>query len=108
MRDEPNRYFLTNSTIRPISESTRLWRYLSFEKFVWLLEKSKLYHTRLDLLGDPFEGSVTNAYVKQRDAGQLPETRQSGLSPEQERIRNKAQLYTNFATCWHASPHETE
>ena len=59
-------------------------------------------------MGDPFEGSVTNAYVKQRDAGQLPETRQSGLSPEQERIRNKAQLYTNFATCWHASPHETE
>jgi hypothetical protein len=108
MRSDLNRYLLTNSTIRPISDKTRLWRYLTFEKFVWLLEKAKLYHTRLDLLGDPFEGSLTKVYVKQRDAGQLPPTRQSGLSPEQERIRNKASLYTNFASCWHASPHETE
>jgi len=107
MRDL-NRYILTNSTIRPISEKTRLWRYLTFEKFVWLLEKAKLYHTRLDLLGDPFEGSLTKVYVMQRDTGQLLPTRQSGLSPEQERINNKAQLYTRFASCWHASPHETE
>src|SRR5664280_293378 len=108
MHSDLNRYLLTNSKIHPISEKTRLWRYLTFEKFVWLLEKAKLYHTRLDLLGDPFEGSLTKVYVRQRDAGQLPQTRQSGLSPEQERIRNKADLYSKFATCWHASPHETE
>ena len=105
---ELNRYLLTNSTIHPISNDTRLWRYLTFEKFAWLLEEAKLYHTRLDLLGDPFEVSLPKTYVQDRDAGQLPKYLQSGLLPEHESQRNKAEMYTNFATCWHASPHETE
>ena len=103
-----NRYLLTNSTIRPINDDTRLWRYLTFEKFAWLFEKSQLYHTRLDLLGDPFEGSLTKVYVQQRNAGQLPEYLRTGLSPERESALNKANVYSNFATCWHASAHEKE
>jgi hypothetical protein len=69
----PGRYFVVSSTDHPISDKSRLWRYLTFEKFCWLLEKAQLYHARLDKLGDPFEGTVTTAYARKRDTGTLPE-----------------------------------
>jgi len=99
-------YQLFSSTEHPISRESRLWRYLTFEKFVWLLEKSKLYHSRLDLLGDPFEGSVTRAYVRKRDAGQLPKHLQTAF-PEYEATEHKRWMYSRFVTSWYASPHES-
>lgn len=35
-----------------------IWRYMDFTKFVALLETTAVYFPRVDLLGDPFEGSV--------------------------------------------------
>src|SRR6266436_337837 len=96
------RYQRFDSTNHPILSDTKLWRYLTLEKFAWLLEKSKLYHTRLDLLGDPFEGSVTKPYVRKRDAGQLPKHLHTDF-PEHEPILHKRWLYSRFVTCWHAS-----
>src|SRR3989442_1555294 len=100
-------YQLFSSTDRPISNDTKLWRYLTFEKFAWLLEKSELYHRRLDLLGDRFEGSVTKVYAKKRNSGELPHHLQRGLSAELDSLWTRLALYTSFVTCWHNSKHET-
>ena len=43
---------------QPEDDSIRVWRYLDLAKFIWLLENQKLYFSRLDLLGDPHEGSL--------------------------------------------------
>lgn len=104
---EPSRYTLASCSTRDYDGSTKLWRYLTFEKFAWLLEKSKLWHTRLDFLGDPFEGSFTKMYADLRDTGKLPTYLQCGLPPETEKSRNRATPYSYFATCWYESAYES-
>lgn len=109
-RINPTRYQLFSSTDHPIGHDTRLWRYLTLEKFLWLLETSQLYHPRLDCLGDPFEGSVTKKYAQMRAAGELPRHLQ-GRPPEfaekMEPTIFKRLMYTRFATCWYASTVES-
>ena len=82
---------------------THLWRYLDFEKFVWLLETSSLYHVRLDCLGDPYEGSVTTPYARKRDSGEI----YGYTLPEIEPINNVRLTLTSFVTCWHANDAES-
>lgn len=43
---------------QPEDGSVRVWRYLDLAKFTWLLEKQKLYFSRVDLLDDLHEGSL--------------------------------------------------
>jgi hypothetical protein len=44
---------------KPDNADAKVWRYLNFTKFLSLIDKEALYFSRLDCLGDPFEGSVT-------------------------------------------------
>jgi hypothetical protein len=106
-QERASRYEIVSFAKRKIERTTKLWRYLTFEKFAWLLEKSRLWHTRLDCLNDPFEGSFTKAYVRKRNVGGLPLCQQTGLTPEQEKEVNTSTPYGNFAVCWHESSHET-
>ena len=53
---------------RPTDKNTKIWRYLDFTEFVSLIDKRALFFTRVDKLGDPFEGSYSKANV-----GSLPE-----------------------------------
>jgi hypothetical protein len=78
---------------------------MTFEKFYWLLETSKLYHTRLDQFHDPFEGAVTNAYARMRDAGEIkPHFSLKEFEPWNFKLGRLSQ----YATCWHASEHESD
>ena len=86
--------------------SSRLWRYMSFEKFCYLIESSKLYHARLDQFQDPFEGSVTHAYATQRDSGLVEPYFSSitGLEPWTfKRLRLRS-----YAVCWYAGEDESD
>lgn len=98
------RYELFSSTDYPISRETELWRYLTFEKFVSLLDKSALYHARLDCLGDPFEGSVTKPYARLRAAGAPVGYL---YFPEHEGTNNVRLMLCSFVSCWHASSFES-
>jgi hypothetical protein len=42
----------------PEDREIKIWRYMDFTKLVFSLEESGLFFSRLDRLGDPFEGSV--------------------------------------------------
>ena len=46
----------------PDNDSTKVWRYMTFTKFMSLVDRSALYFARVDRLGDPFEGSFTTKY----------------------------------------------
>jgi hypothetical protein len=103
--DEPNfRYQLFRGADNSISSTTKLWRYLTFEKFAWLFEREQLYHSRLDCLGDPFEGSVTSLHSQKRALGEpvgyMP-------IPELEPINNVRLMLISYATSWHASADES-
>src|SRR4051812_25570677 len=43
------------------ASNARLWRYMSFPAYVWLLRTKSLFFSRLDLLGDPSEGARTDS-----------------------------------------------
>ena len=101
----PYRYQVFGGSSKDIKGQTPLWRYMTFEKFCWLMEKSVLYHTRLDQLDDPFEGAVTNAYARMRDAGEIEPY--FGLK-EHEPWSFKSLRFRQFATCWHASEFESD
>src|SRR5581483_6157029 len=50
----------------PSDANATLWRYMDFAKYVAMLDRRALFFARADLLGDPFEGSVTELDVKVR------------------------------------------
>jgi hypothetical protein len=105
MSEVLKRYQVFKGSNKAITPNTLLWRYMTFEKFCWLLETSKLYHTRLDQFHDPFEGAVTNAYARMRDAGEMKP--HFGLK-EHEPWTFKSLRLRQFATCWHASENESD
>jgi hypothetical protein len=75
-----------------------LWRYMSFAKLVSLLDRQALYFSRLDRLGDPFEGSITLAASRRRKPRVL-----NSLSPAMFVTRN----INTVVNCWHASDYES-
>lgn len=103
--DHAYRYQLFGGSSRDLTSKTPLWRYMTFEKFCWLVEKSRLYHTRLDQFDDPFESTVTWRYARERDTLNLKfgENVREGA-----RWMAKSGRFTHFATCWHASEYESD
>ncbi len=86
----------------PLDENpdTRIWRFMTLEKFLFLLEKSALFFSRADLLGDPFEGSVPIGNRLQRL-----------LTGNTNWIREAPQLTADglrlvYVNSWHMNPNE--
>ena len=51
---------------RDLPPDAVLWRYMDFPKFVSMLKEGALWFSRADLLGDPLEGSFTQAREMER------------------------------------------
>lgn len=86
-----------------------LWRYLSFTKFVSLLQKQALFFSSVARLGDPFEGSYPRGNIARRSDFMLqksPEERRS-ISKNVEAFTKEAR-HTVVVNCWHRSSHESE
>ena len=79
-----------------------LWRYMDFTKFVSLLERRALFFCRPDLLGDPFEGSISPvtppAIPRDLKAGPVA-VREIDLRPVVRMAR---------VNCWHMAEFESE
>lgn len=61
---------------KPEKATAKIWRYMDFTKFVSLLDKSALFFSRADKLGDPFEGSFSKANIELRPQvykGEIPQ-----------------------------------
>jgi hypothetical protein len=56
-----------HDVFEPPRPNAPILRYMDFVKFVWLLDRASLYFTRVDKLGDRFEGSMSRANHKARD-----------------------------------------
>jgi len=79
---------------------------MDFIKFVDLLDKSALFFTRADKLGDPFEGSHGKAYV-----AEMKSAFKEGKDSEQI-LKNLGSVYKKivkftFLNCWHMNEHES-
>lgn len=87
-----------------------VWRYMSFAKFVWAIQNKCLWLSRADLLGDPWEISLSGKQLQHVIA-------HHPISPVGEALREtaieRAQRIiglwrsNTFVSCWNKSPHES-
>src|SRR5579864_3674448 len=89
--------------------SVRLWRYMDLAKLLSLLTREALFFSRVDLLGDPFEGSLTR-YLQLKRERHHALLRKRG-KPIRLRAGASALVETRIAntiiSCWHMNDTES-
>ncbi len=89
-------------------DSTKIWRYLDFTKFVSLIETSSLFFCRSDKLRDPFEGSLPLVNVKLRQEEPKPKNGYVDIfKPYSEMIGREIRKFIHL-NCWHINEYESE
>ena len=89
-----------------LDPDTRVWRYMSFAKLGWMLQKKQLWLSSAELLGDKWEvmldGPQLNTVVNQRPLDYSAEA----ATERAARIIRDLRKQT-FVNCWTASEHES-
>jgi hypothetical protein len=88
-----------------------LWRYLPVIQFARMLQSESLWFSRLEHLGDPFEGSVSRVSTLMREAlvehlAGGDEAKAEGLRTQMSRTRELRRAV--FVSCWHQSEYESD
>ncbi len=90
----------------------KVWRYISFSRFIWLLQNKQLWLSRADMLDDPWEIALAGdqlAHVISRHPAPtmpLPDKLPEAAMDRNKRI-NSLWRQTTFVNCWSASDHES-
>jgi len=89
-----------------------VWRYMSFSRFSWLLQRKQLWLARADKLGDPWEialaGNQLDHVVKRHPAMILPlASKEAETAMERVARIIPAWRQKTFVNCWNASYHES-
>ncbi len=109
--------------VLPENQQVKLWRYMDFTKFIAMLESNALFFSRADLLGDPFEGSLSTSTLDQQEAlrqwnlERMTETedeqqteeiasRSQNMRDSQKMVRERNRKWM-FINCWHMNEHES-
>lgn len=79
------------------SDVTKIWRYMDFTKFVYLLDTQSLFFVRSDKFDDPFEGLIPKA------------NEQWDLDDEYNQMVKRSKSHRKFTTitCWHMNDYES-
>ena len=90
----------TNPEIQVPPDETVIWRYMDMNRLLSLLRTSRLHLSRLDHLGDPWEGTwpqpVLDAYRSRATISKVE------FLLDTDQLQKKT-----FVNCWHISPHES-
>lgn len=82
-----------------------LWRYMDFTKFMSVLDSQALFFCRTDLLGDPWEGSLTRVEAEDRKA------MEAGNGPLRLHGTTQAKILSEvtnaIVSCWHMNEVES-
>ena len=105
---------VTSFTMRKDNSSDdsgdKVWRYMSFSRFVWLLQRKQLWLSRADLLGDPWEiplvGEQLEHLIRYHPISPLGEGPSETAMERAERIITLWRRHT-FVSCWSASIDES-
>ena len=81
-----------------------IWRYMDIIKFISLLDQKSLFFTRLDKLGDPFEGSITKHRQSER---QELEKRYGVILYKDSRRLVESIIKNTIVNCWHMNVGES-
>lgn len=91
--------------ITPENANIKIWRYMDFTKFVYSLDKSALFFTHVDKLGDPYEGSYSHAnkWLRKLAYSKAKDSRSQEEVLEMMREARK----DIFVNCWHMNEGES-
>jgi len=100
---------------RPDNRSTIIWRYMSTEKYLYLICFRKLFFSRADKLDDNFEGSWTKLDAeKRRLSHEKMFSPKEGMPKDfiEKDIENMMKIQKNmtkktFLNCWHVNTQES-
>lgn len=90
---------------QPEDNQMKVWRYLDLSKFINLLMTKKLFLSRIDVLSDLYEGSLTkqNYNSKQIEIERLHQNGNKSHGPSHQKMRES--FYVN---CWRIDNIESE
>jgi|WetSurMetagenome_2_1015567.scaffolds.fasta_scaffold161260_1 hypothetical protein len=88
----------------PISR-IKVWRYMDFTKFVYMLEKAGLFFPNVDRLGDPFEGSYSRGNIRIRKFA-YSRAKDSNKLDDIVKVIKSVRQYI-MVNCWHMNEHES-
>lgn len=102
MPAEPNSIIATN----------KMWRYMKFSRFLWLLERKQLWLARADLLGDLWEIPLAGDQLQRVIDRHPPPTLPLKAGPKETAMARAKRIIgkwrkTTFVNCWCASEHES-
>ena len=90
--------------------SIPVWRYMSFAKFVWSIQNKCLWLSRADLLGDPWEISLSGEQLQLViDRHPITPIDEAPRETAKERAKRIIDLWrkNTFINCWNKSAHES-
>jgi len=89
-----------------LNPDTKVWRYMGFGKFLWMLQRKELWLSNAAQLGDKWElmplGKQLNSHIISRS-----ETMSSTEATDEFALIVKNLLKKTFVNCWSASEHES-
>lgn len=85
----------------PKNKNVKVWRYMDFTKFIYLLENESLYFARADKFDDPFEGSYSKQNVQNRNFIYR------NTSAEIIKNLSKQDIECTFMNCWNLNDYES-
>jgi hypothetical protein len=100
---------LSTPMISRSPEQTHIWRYLTFGRFVSLLQTKRLWLSRVDLLGDDWEMRLAGEQLAHVIARHPPTPLDAVPEDPMERARRIIRNWrlTSFVNCWSAQAHES-
>jgi hypothetical protein len=90
----------------------KMWRYMSMSRFLWVLQRKKLWLSRADLLGDPWEISLAGDQLQYVIDRHPPTPHPLSAAPREtamERVRRIIPIWRQmtYVNCWCAFEHES-
>lgn len=91
----------------PNNPHAKIWRYMSFSKYVSMLQQKALFFSRSDRFLDPWEGSTSDVSIRSRAeffaSSDLLCKPQEDIDSFFQRVKSRT-----YINCWHMSEHESE
>jgi len=98
---------------KPVPDEAKVWRYMSFSRFMWMLQTKQLWLSRADRLGDPWEISLAGDQLRHVISRRPITPITDDMRPDSENVMQRSarinQMWRKrtFVSCWNASDHES-
>jgi hypothetical protein len=93
-----------------MNDDDKVWRYLSFSRFLWMMQRRQLWLSRADKLDDPWELALTGEEISHLMMhAPIRSIGVQGEEPPVARIKRITEQWrtTTYINCWCALPHES-